>query len=286
MENIVKTDGQPQETFNVNVDALDDIQIDTPVDSSQESNVHTNDENQSQENQEEFEIDEKFKELDPAEARLRTLQSQRDSHKSAYNKLMKDYDERDQVAGLLDQMIEDEGLLMAFISEIKPDLVKSRDIASELKGQLQQEFGEDFKPQLSRDEAERDDPFGQDSKYYMKLDELKQKLKGGDNLQATTVKEYLKKKKELEANEAEKYALERETVKSQYKMSDVELKSVSDWAMALKFADLVKVHRFLRKFPTRNPNLTSVPGDQQGVKSARDKFLDETMPISQVNQGL
>lgn len=276
MENIVETNNQPQDTFDVNIDALDDVQVDTGGDSSQESDVHTNTE---QPQEEEFEVDERFKELPTEEARLRTLQSQRDSSKSAYDKLMKDYDERDQVAGLLDQMIEDEGLLMAFVSEIKPDLIKQRDIASELKGQLQQEFGEDFKPQLSRDEAERDDPFGQDSKYYMKLDELKQKLKGGDNPQATTVKEYLKKKSELAKADDEKYAQERETVKNQFKMSDVELKSVSDWARGLGFADLVKVHRFLRKFPTRNPNLTSVPGDAQGVKSAREKFLDETMPI-------
>ena len=92
MENIVESNDQSQETFDVDLNALNDVPVDPPTDDSQESNVHTNDEDQSQE--EKFEIDERFKELDPAEARLRTLQAQRDSSKSDYNKLMKDFDER------------------------------------------------------------------------------------------------------------------------------------------------------------------------------------------------
>lgn len=273
MENIVETGNQSQQSFDVDLSALENIQIDQPATNSPNPDVHTNtDESQ-------IEIDERFKDLDPAEARIRTLKSRADKAEAQYNKLMKDYDERDQVAGLLDQMLEDEGLLMAFIAETKPDLVKSRDTARELKEQLKKEFGEDFKPQLTREEAERDDPFGNDYKYYMRLDELKGKLKSGGEA-PQSVKDYLKAKRAKEEAEKQRYALEKESVKNQFKMTDDELVAVSDWALKLQFADLVKVHRFLRKFPTRNPNLTTVPGGGESVKSAKQKYLDELLPIN------
>jgi len=271
MENIVQTSAPSQENFNVDLSVLESPQITAPVEGSPDSNVHTNvDESQ-------IEIDERFKHLDPAEARIRTLQSQRDHTRAEHDKLLKEYAERDQVAGLLDQMLEDEGLLMAFIAETKPELVKSRNVASELKDQLKKEFGEDFKPQLTREEAERDDPFGNDYKYYMRVDELRAKLKeGGEAPQS--VKEYLKAVNAKKQAEAAKYENERQTVKAQKKMSDEELKAVSDWALTLKLSQIVDIHRYLRKLPAGNPNLTSVPGGGEVVKSEKNKILDELFP--------
>jgi len=268
-ENIVNAENQSQQSLDVDIDALSDMQVEGDVTNSQTSDVHTQDENQSQ-----IEIDEKFKELSPEEGRFRTLKSHHDSLDARYNKLVKDSDERGQVADLFDQMLTDEGLFMAFVNEVKPDLLKGRDATQQMKQQLGEEFGEDFKPSLTREEAERDDPFGNDSKYYMKLDSLRKELAGANGTMPTTVKEYLAKKRELEDTESRKYEVERETVKNQFKMSDTEVKAVSDWAIALKFQDLVKVHRFLRKFPTRNPDITAAPGDAQGTKSARQKFID------------
>lgn len=273
MENIVQPVTPSQESFNVDLSALENIQTGVSAEDSPDSNVHTNTE------ESQIEIDERFRELDPTEGRIRTLQSQRDQARAAQEKLLKDYDERDQVAGLLDQMLEDEGLLMAFIAETKPDLVKNRDIASELKKQLVEEFGQDFKPQLTREEAERDDPFGSDYKYYMRVDELRAKLKmNGEAPQS--VKEYLRKKREREQVETAKYENERQTVKAQKKMSDEELKAVSDWALGLKFGQIVDIHRYLRKRPSASPNLTSVTGGGETTKSAKDKFLDGVLPLN------
>lgn len=273
MENIVDGTQQPQDSFEVNLDTLDGGQAAEPKpDDSEAPDVHTQNGNQF----EDIQIDERFKDLDENEGRLRTLQSQRDTYRADIDKWAKKYDERDAVAALLDDMLEDDGLFMAFVSERKPELIKNRDVAGELKQQLKEEFG-DFKPQLSREEAERDDPFGQDARYYMRLDELKTKLRqGGTNEeQAKSVKEYLKKRKELQEKEAQKYEMERETVKNQLKMTDTEVKAVSDWAMKLKFGDIVKIHRYLRRLPSKNPNLTSVPGEAPGKKSAREAFLKE-----------
>jgi len=274
MENIVQTEATPQENFDVDLSTLEQVQADTSVGSST-SNVHTN----TEESQVQVEIDERFKHLDPAEAALRTLKSQRDQTRADHDKLLKEFGERDQIAGLLDQMLTDEGLLMAFIAETKPELIKSRNIASELKDQLKKEFGEDFKPQLTREDAERDDPFGNDYKYYMRVDELRAKLK--ENGEAPqSVKEYLRKKREREQLESAKYENERMTVKAQKKMSDDELKAVSDWALKLNFAQIVDIHRYLRKRPTgSNPNITSVPGGGEVLQSAKSKYLDELMPI-------
>ena len=56
-------------------------------------------------------------------------------------------------------------------------------------------------------------------------------------------------------------------------MQDEEVKAVSDWAMKLQFKNLVQLHRFLRKFPTQNPNLNQATGSPEGMKSDRQKFL-------------
>lgn len=274
MENIVSAESQAPESFEVTIPTLENAQLDIPANGSPDSSVHTNTDKSP-----ELEIDERFKELPREEAIKRTLQSQRDKIYADYNKLNQTYTERDQVAGLFDEMIEDEGLLMAFISEVKPDLVKQRDLAGELRETLKKEFG-DFKPQLSREEAEREDPFGQDSKYYMRIDELKQKLKGQDAPQAKSVKEYLAKKRQAQLEADRKYAMERDAVKAQKKMSDEELKAVSDWALTLKFDQIVDIHRYLRKSPVKNPTLTNVTGDHPGKKSARDLYLDEVLPMN------
>lgn len=267
MENIVSAENVSQQ-FNVDMSILDE-QVQAPVNSSQESNVHTN----NGESNNQFQIDERFKELPPEEAKFRTVQSQRDVLEAAHNKLMKEYEEKDKISGLFDQMIEDEGLLYAFIRQVKPDLVKPIDLGTQLKEQLQKEFGADFKPVMSRDEAEREDPFGKDAKYYMRVDALKQKLLNEGGQENLTIKEYLAKKKQSQEAENAKYEMERDRVKQEYKMSDLEVKAVSDWALKLGFKELVKVHRFLSKFPGKsNPNLNNVPGSQPGVLSERDKF--------------
>lgn len=266
MENIVSADTSSQQSFDIDMSVLNDPQIETPAENSQTSNVHTNDD-------ESITIDERFKDLPEAEARIRTLQSIKDKYRADYDKLMKDYSEKEKIANFVEQMVEDENLLYAFIREIKPELVKPIDLGVQLKEQLQKEFGADYKPQLTRDEAERDDPFGTDARYYMRVDQLKAKLLQQGGQENLTIKEYLAKKKQAEELEAKKYEMERQEVKSQYKMTDEEVKAVSEWALKLRFKDLVEVHRFLRKL-NRTPNINQVPGSTPGIKSEREKFLN------------
>lgn len=84
MENIVSAENVSQQNFSVDMSILDE-QVQAPENNSQESNVHTNNGESNQ-----IEIDERFKELPPEEARLRTIQSQRDALTASYNKLMKE----------------------------------------------------------------------------------------------------------------------------------------------------------------------------------------------------
>jgi len=269
MENIVSAENTSQQSFDIDMSVLSAEQVEAPANGSQDSNVHTNIDELAQ-----LEIDERFKELPREQAIIRTLQSQKDKTRADYDKLSKQFEEKDRIAGLVDQMVDDEGLLLAFVRQLKPDLVKPLDLGTQLKEQLQKEFGEDFKPTLTRDEAERDDPFGKDARYYMKVDALKAKLLQDGGQENLTIKEYLAKKKQLQETENAKYEMEREQIKQQYKMSDLEVKAVSDWALKLKFKDLVEVHRFIRKFPG-NPNVNSAPGSAPGIKSDREKFLKD-----------
>lgn len=268
MENIVSAENGSQQNFSVDMSILDE-QVQAPVENSQDSSVHTNNGESNQ-----IEIDERFKELPREEATIRTLQSQKDRIAAEHSKLMKEYEEKSKISGLFDQMIEDEGLLYAFIRQVKPDLVKPIDLGTQLKEQLQKEFGSDFKPEMTRDEAEREDPFGKDAKYYMRVDALKQKLLNEGGQENVTIKEYLAKKRQAQEAENAKYEMEREQVKTELKMQDAEVKAVSDWALKLGFKDLVKVHRFLSKFPGKsNPNLNEATGSNPGTLSEREKFI-------------
>ena len=276
MESSSQNGTSSQEDFNVDIDALTETQVKTPGGEGAQPEGEIVLTNAAGETEHVLDIDEDFKTLPQEEGLIRTYQRRFDRVDSAHSKYVKDteFDSRD--ANLFRRMAEEDGLLMAYLNEVKPELVQNRDIGANIKEQLIKEFGEGFEPELTRDEAEKKDPGGKDWKYFHTLDNIASKT-GSTGDHAKSVKEYLARiQTEADAGEATK-KLQIEQTKKELKMQDAEIKAVSDWGLELSFKELVKVHRFLRKFPTRNPELQTVPGVTQTTKTSmgRDAFKEE-----------
>ena len=69
-ENIVEAENQSQQSLDVDIDGLSDVQVGGEADNSQTSDVHTQNDDQSQD---QFEIDERFKELSQKKVAIELL---------------------------------------------------------------------------------------------------------------------------------------------------------------------------------------------------------------------
>lgn len=228
---------------------------------------------QQTEQKEQIEIDPKFGHLPKEEALLRTFQSRYDKLSTTHQQLAQKVQELEKLENLFESMTKDEGLLLTFVNQIKPGLIPQKDYGELIREKLRQEFGEDYKPTLTRLEAERDDPGGLDWKYYKRLDQLEQELTKVNSNVANSVKEYLEQKQKQQQAEQEKLKIEIETVKKELSVSDDEIKGTLNWYENLKLKDLIVLNRFLRKFPTTKAgNIVTSPGVGTNL-SQREQFL-------------
>lgn len=277
MENSIANNGTPSgESFDVNIDTLDGFAGVGGQPGSVELSQNNND-NASKSQPEVFEIDDRYKNLPEPEGRFRTLKSKYDKLEADHTKLAGEYEFGSKAQLLIDNLVKDENLLRVFINQVKPGLLPKVDLGSSIKETLKTEFGEDFKPSLTRIEAERDDPGGKDWLYYRRLDELASKLSGNPGTEATSVKEYLEKVASMKESEKQKYLAHIEEVKKEFNATDEEIKGTLAWGEKLQLRDLLKLNRFLRRLPSKAPALEMASGfnPNQGVSNERSKFLKE-----------
>lgn len=235
-----------------------------------EGDLEQNSEGQKQE--ESFEIDEKFKDLPEAEAKIRTFQSKYDKLYASHEQAMREIEEKSRVSQFFDELLSDDEVLEAFLSERKPELVKSvsgiEKTQALIKQKMQEEFG-DYKP--TRDEAE-DDPGGKAWLYFKKLDELyNQTNKTGDN-KIKTVKELRAERLQQSKMKEEEVQKQMEEVKAQMNWKEEDVVRFKEWANKLTIPMLSKMYNYAIR-TMRIPNVSSMPGGSSQA-SARQKFLD------------
>lgn len=263
------TSGDLNSVSDVNLDALESI---TGVPEANESSSVSSPNGDVIQ----VEIDDKFKHLPEAEAVARSLQSRYDKLQNEYQPLVAKMQEYEPLIEILDDLLENDEAFYAFVNERKPELIQQKDIGVELKQQLAKEFGEGYKPTLTREQADVDDPGGKDWRYYKKLDELYAELKTGSAYTKTaSLKAYRQKKEALAKAEEERVQKQVEKAKVDLKMTDEEVARVSTWAEKLTFADLTKLLRFVSKFPTTKAatQISKSTGSSIPGSSARDQFI-------------
>ena len=197
------------------------------------------------------------------EKRYRELQSKYDKLYHTNEEVVTDYQEALKAKEFLAALMEDEEVFEAFVYEKKPELINKKDLQTELKERLSNEFGE-YHP--SRDDA---DP--QALLYFKRFDELYNELSHKKQPPKT-----LKELEELRANERkmqeEQIQKEVERAKEVMKWDDNTVKNFHNWAKNLKVVDMMKMYNFALK-TQRVPNLSSMPGSPKPPTTARESFL-------------
>lgn len=223
------------------------------------------------------EIDDRYKDLPESEAIARTMQSRYDRVYSDYEKLVARFEEVAPVLDIMDDLMENDEALYAFLQERKPELLQKKSDGSEIKTKLAQEFGEGYKPSLTREQADIEDPGGKDWRYYRRLDELYSETKQNTTYgKAETLKQYRARKEAERVASDEKLQKQVDAAKINLKMSDDEVQRISTWATGLTFEQITKIYRILTKFPTNRKiaNVSTVTGSPTPISTARTQFLD------------
>ena len=264
--NIAVPENISPESFEVDLNALDAPQV-----GSEESPGSTEGVQPLQ-----VEVDTKYAGLPGAEGIARTIQGKYDLLNIDFIQAQKDLQEGSVYKEIMTDLYESDDAFYAFLQERKPELINTRDIKGEITKHITEKFGEGFQPELSRDEAEQKDPGGKDWLYYQELDSIKQKATGTNSY---SKHQSLKEFRETRAAEMKKEnaLIEAEIVdaKTKYKMSDGEVEWNRNWAASLKYADIVRISRFLRKFQNA-PAMANIPGDSTntGMSKERKEFRD------------
>lgn len=264
------TSGNEVGALDVNLDAL----LETPGEPTANGSSDTKSPNEGDIT---VEIDDRFKHLPEAEAVARSIQSRYDKLYNDYQPLVAQMEEYKPLIEILDDLLDDDDAFYAFVNERKPELIQQKDIGVELKKQLTKEFGEGFKPSLTREQADIEDPGGKDWRYYRKLDDLYSELKQGSAYTKTaSLKAYRQKKEALAKAEEERFQQQVEKAKVDLKMTDEEVERVSKWGQSLDFAKLTKLLRFVSKFPTTKAaaQISKSTGSGAPSSTARQQFLD------------
>lgn len=264
------TSGNEVGALDVNLDAL----LETPGEPTANGSSDTKSPNEGDIT---VEIDDRFKHLPEAEAVARSIQSRYDKLYKDYQPLVAQMEEYKPLIEILDDLLDNDEAFYAFVNERKPELIQQKDIGVELKKQLTKEFGEGFKPSLTREQADIEDPGGKDWRYYRKLDDLYSELKQGSAYTKTaSLKAYRQKKEALAKAEEERFQQQVEKAKVDLKMTDEEVERVSKWGQSLDFAKLTKLLRFVSKFPTTKAaaQISKSTGSGTPSSTARQQFLD------------
>ena len=205
-------------------------------------------------------VDPKYSNLPQIEAQLRSIQSLYDTLYPEHQKLTANLAEKETLVEILNDLLENDDAFLSLIQTRKPELLKasSEAVIQKAKETLAKEFGEDFKPSLSKEEAEWDDPSGKDAQYWKRREELLKDVKESQYAKTPTLQEYRKKLKEQREADNQTNLKQIDDAKKQFNMSDPEIEMTTKWAESLTFADIVKMRRFLIRFK-------SAPGNPPGM---------------------
>ena len=135
----------------------------------------------------------------------RKFQSEKDIAQATIQKLTPKVQRADALEQFYNELYENPEVRRAFIAELEPDLIKSKDPYAALEEELKKEFGEDYIP----DEEEAKRPFTQSWKYYKKLSDLERKAQQSSAQVPKTLKEL---------------RTERDNAKNEQKLKDTEMK--------------------------------------------------------------
>jgi hypothetical protein len=157
---------------------------------------------------------------------------------------------------LLNQIVTDKEMRLAFLREIDPELAPQINIDNVVENQLMKEFGEDFNP----DAQEATRGYGKSFRYYERAKELyKQAESKGTNGTLTELRQAQIAKQEAEQAELTQ---QKEQLMQSFGWKEEQLQNFFGWAQKLTPHELAKMYAFaVNKAGGRLPNLPNVNGN-------------------------
>jgi len=215
------------------------------------------------------EIDPRFLNLSPEEAQKRTEQSRYDKLQAEYNKALQLQEEHSKYVAFMNELMEDDELLDAFLYERKPELVKSRDIDTIIAEKLKAEFG-DYTPDPNE---VRTPGVSKAWRYEKRAEQIYTELLNKNSDKNLTVKELRQRREQKKQEEQVSFQRELEQIKRENNWSDVEIRNFYDFTQKLDMRSFVKIYKYaLRNSQRINPNIVNHPGQTINT-SARERFL-------------
>lgn len=270
-QNIEQLSSQP-DTMQVSSDNIGDIMQVFEVNDNQQVEADSQSDITAEAQSQDVEIDEKFKHLDPYEARIRTLQSRHDRVYNEYQKLLKEQEENAKYLEIFNDLLEDDMVFEAFVRERKPELIKDSDVTELIQKRLKEEFGD---VRYTRAEADNE-PGGKAWLYFKRLDELYNEYKG-NSPKITSLREAIRLKREQAERQQKEAAAriqaEMEEVKRQLKWNDQQLIQFSQWANKVKLIDIAKMYNYAIR-ALKIPSVANVNTGNPITQSLRSKFLN------------
>ncbi len=265
MENII-TDNQPlQESGNDQISLGDDIMkvFDTPeVEEVNDNSINS---------EPDVEIDDRFKDLEPSEAKYRTIQSKYDKLYNQYQNMVKESEENTVYLQVLNDLMEDDLVFEAFVRERKPELIKETNVTELIQKKLREEFGD---VKYTRAEAD-ENPGGRAWLYFKRLDELYSELKG-NHPKISRLKEAIEYKRQLKEKESKQRAAELQTemdkIKKELKWDDNKIVNFTKWINSVKPIELAKIYNFAIR-SQKVPSIANANVGNTVTQSLRSKFL-------------
>jgi hypothetical protein len=183
-------------------------------------------------------IEERFAGLPKEEALARSFQSRYDRSQEEIKQLQSTLQQKAKIENFLAEVMDDEQVFEAFVAELRPELIKPKDVSEQIQTALKKEFGEEFEP----DDSKVRIPGSKDWLYAKKAEELYTKLTTSGADRILPLKE-LRALRENQQREQEAL-VQREiaTVKQQMRWDDTQLQGFQQWAAQVKPVDLAQIY--------------------------------------------
>lgn len=183
-------------------------------------------------------IEERFAGLPKEEALARSFQSRYDKSQEEIKALQGSLQQKAKVENFLAEVMDDPQVFEAFVAELRPELIKPKDVSEQIQTALKKEFGEEFEP----DDSKVRIPGSKDWLYAKKAEELYTKLTSTGADRVLPLKELRALREQQKAEQDALVQREIATVKQQMHWDDTQLQGFQQWAAQVKPVDLAQIY--------------------------------------------
>lgn len=210
--------------------------------------------------------------LPPEEAKERSFQSRFDKLQVEHQKIKEQFETSQKYVAFVEELMEDDELLDAFLYERKPELVSKKDIDSMIADRLKAEFG-DYVPDPSEP---RTPGISKAWRYEKFAEQVYNELRTKNSDKNLTVKELRARRAEMKKAQEMEFANQLNRIKKEQNWTDQEVRNFYDFTQKLDLNSYVKIYKFATKNARQiSPSIAMTNGQAPSGQSPRERFLND-----------